>query len=610
MRRVVPALLVCVAACATPAKRVATPQITTPNVQVQIEQHLLARVRVDGESQNLALTQRMTEHRVPGVSIAVFDHYELVWAGSYGLADSYTGEAVRDTTLFQAGSISKSVNALAVLSVAAEGKLDLDAPINEALRSWKLPDNELTRSSPVTLRRLLSHNAGTTVHGFPGYAEGAPVPSLTQVLDGEPPANTPAVRVDVAPGSIVRYSGGGTTITQLALVDTFGEPYPVILARLVLAPLGMANSTYEQPLPPQRISSAAAGHHRDGTVVPGKRHVYPEMAAAGLWTTSTDLARFFAELALARANRSKRVSHSIATAMTTASDSASGSGLGVFVSERNGTALFGHGGADEGFQALAIASVDGYGLVVMANSDNGFALIPEIERTVFAAMGWPAAEPPIVRIALTPAQRDRMRGDFAMAGGPPLSIVATANGLAVVRPFEDPVELVPVSADRLVRVDNGRRYTFTSADAFAIHEGDVERGNATRLPASTRPPLFDLADGGFDDAVAAWKELRRREPGSPIAQRQLHIDYANELLVTGRVDGALVVFRATVAVFPESADAAAWLGYALAQTGDRAGAIASYQQALDRLDADSTASDKAEIRKEAEVELAKLRGGD
>src|SRR5690606_32921046 len=134
--------------------------------------------------------------------------------------------------------------------------------------SWKLPDNELTRGSPVTLRRLLGHNAGTTLHGFPGYASGTPLPTLVQVLDGTPPANSQAIRVDIAPGSIVRYSGGGTTITQLALVDTLGAPYPAILKQLVLAPLGMGHSTYEQPLPPKRLAHAAAGHHQNGEPVP------------------------------------------------------------------------------------------------------------------------------------------------------------------------------------------------------------------------------------------------------------------------------------------------------------------------------------------------------
>jgi CubicO group peptidase (beta-lactamase class C family) len=460
-------LLAFVSACAASAKRVAHPVVDThATLQLHVEQHLLTTVQVQGEPKHTTLAAHMAELPVPGLSIAVFDDYELVWAATYGVTDADTGAPVRDTTLFQAGSISKAVNALAVMKVAADGKPDLDAPINDALRSWKLPDNELTRASPVALRRLLGHNAGTTVHGFPGYSSHVAIPTLVQVLDGAPPANTSPIRVDVAPGSIVRYSGGVTTITQLALVDTLGQAYPAILEQLVLAPLGMTHSTYEQPLPARRLAHAGAGHHRDGSVVPGKRHVYPEMAAAGLWTTPTDLARFFAEIARARANRSKRISRAIADAMTTPVDTDSGIGPGLFMSQRNGVAMFGHGGGDEGFQADAIASLDhGYGVVVMANSDNGFRLFPAVERTVFAAMGWPAAEPPIVRVAIDAAQRDRFLGSFRREDGLPLAISRSADGLALARPFFEPVELVPVSGDCLVRTDNGARYTFTTRDA-------------------------------------------------------------------------------------------------------------------------------------------------
>lgn len=612
MRAMLVALVAVTVACAASERRITPPSATPPALGIHVEQQLLATVRVRDEPVHSTLAARMAEHRVPGVSIAVFDDYELVWAAAYGVADSDTGELVRDTTLFQAGSISKSVNALAVMLVAADGKLELDAPINDVLRSWKLPSNELTRASPVTLRRLLSHNAGTTVHGFPGYRAGTPVPTLVQVLDGAPPANTPAVHVDVAPGSIVRYSGGGTTITQLALVDTLGEPYPTILEQRVLAPLGMVHSTYEQPLPAKRLAHAAAGHHRDGKVVPGKHHVYPEMAAAGLWTTPTDLARFFAEVTLARANRSKHVTRSIAEAMTTALDSESGAGLGFFMAERNGAGLFGHGGADEGFQALATASLEGgYGVVVMANSDNGFRLFPEIERTVFAAMDWPAADPPIVRAMLTSAQRDRLLGSFHADGGPPFSITATVEGLALARPFLDPVELVPVSVDRLVRVDDGRSYTFTTRDTVEIADAGRKVAAVVRLPASATAPLFDLADGGFEEAVAAWKDLLRREPDSALAGEQMHLRYAFELLFEDRVDSALIVLQAAVAVFPDSAETLAVLAHALATKGDQAAAIATFEQALGKLDADPRipAERKATWRSEVEAELVKVRGG-
>ncbi|MBL8695887.1 MAG: beta-lactamase family protein, partial [Planctomycetes bacterium] len=164
----------------------------------RIERGLLPPVLVKGEVTPWTLEERMREHRIPAVSIAVFDNYELQWAKAYGMAEAETGTRADEETLFLAGSISKSVNALGVMLAAADGTLDLDKPVHELLESWKLPQNDLTRATPVTIRRLLSHTAGTTVHGFPGYAPGVPIPTLQQILDGEKPANTPAVRVDLA----------------------------------------------------------------------------------------------------------------------------------------------------------------------------------------------------------------------------------------------------------------------------------------------------------------------------------------------------------------------------------------------------------------------------
>jgi CubicO group peptidase (beta-lactamase class C family) len=164
---------VCVAACGgSSAERARVGERMMPAADhiARIEHGLAPPVQVRGEEVRWAIADRMREHRIPAVSIAVFDNYELQWSKAYGIADVETGQRATERTLFLAGSISKSVNALAALLAAADGTLSLDAPINNALESWKLPENELTRARPVTLRMLLSHSAGTTVHGFPAMS--------------------------------------------------------------------------------------------------------------------------------------------------------------------------------------------------------------------------------------------------------------------------------------------------------------------------------------------------------------------------------------------------------------------------------------------------------
>jgi len=548
-----------------------------------IEHGLRPAVSIHGESHTVALEQRMHELHINALSIAVFQDYKVVWARAYGLAD--TGVPATPDTLFQAGSISKSVNALGTLEAVADGVLSLDTPINDSLTSWKLPDNELTKVTPVTLRELLSHTAGTTVHGFPGYAAGLPIPTMEQILDGKPPANSPAIRVDLAPNTQFRYSGGGVTIAQLALTERSKAPYPEILARRVLQPLGMTHSTYEQPLPAALVPHAAAGYGQDGTQVAGKRHVYPEMAAAGLWTTPTDLARFFSEIALARANRSKLVTNKIALEMTTAvkkldPNAADTVGLGVFMYARSGVPCFGHNGADEGFQADALATLDGgNGVVIMANSDNGSRIFPEIERAVFAEYGW-GHEDEVTRVALDATQRAKFVGEYSGAVG--MFRIAEVDGkLVLAGPFEKPHgELVAISPTSLVGDDGGMRIELAPDGVRLV----PQQGAPVVIPRGSAP-LFLLEAGNADGAADLWRTQAKVD----VERARLDEDRANQIgyiLMREDPKHSLEVLHLVVTVFPESSNGHDSYGEVLLATGDKVHALEQYTLARDTIDAD------------------------
>ncbi|MBE4748514.1 serine hydrolase [Corallococcus sp. ZKHCc1 1396] len=351
----------------------------------------LAPVALPGEEpQRMSLQRWMELYKIPGVSIAVFEKNALVWAKGYGVKQVGGTDPVMPDTLFQAASISKPVSALAALHYVEAGKWSLDANINDKLVSWKLPENDFTTKEKVTLRRLLSHSAGTTVHGFPGYAVTEPLPTVAQILDGAKPTNTAPVRVDLVPGTQTRYSGGGTTIVQAMMVDQLKKPFPRIMQEAVLAPLGLKNSTYEQPLPASLASRATAGTYFGGKGVEGKWHVYPEMAAAGLWTTPSDLARIAIEVSKARAGKSSRVvSQAMAKQMLTKQSESFGLGF-----QLEGKDRFGHGGSNRGFQCSLTAFADsGSGVVIMTNSDSGFLLMDRIADSVAAEYGWKSYVP-------------------------------------------------------------------------------------------------------------------------------------------------------------------------------------------------------------------------
>lgn len=340
------------------------------------------------------LAARMAELRVPGVSIAFIEAGTVKWVRAYGVMEATGTRPVTPDTLFQAASMSKALAATATLRLVEQGRLDLDADVNTRLKAWKVPPSAFTTLEKVTLRRLLSHTAGLTVSGFPGYQAGKPVPSVVQILDGSASANTPAVRSFEAPGGAYAYSGGGYTVAQLAIIEAGGRPYPEQLERLVLRPAGMRHSTFVQPLPASLIRRSASGHDRKGAVIPGGRNTYPEYAAASLWTTPSDYGWFMIGLQNAYAGLPRALLHQ-ASAQTMMTPVDAGYGLGVALGRRGGHPFFQHGGGNYGFQCNAFAFLDGsrQGVIVMTNGDGGNTLAFEITRAISNAYAWGDPDP-------------------------------------------------------------------------------------------------------------------------------------------------------------------------------------------------------------------------
>ncbi|KPJ87302.1 MAG: hypothetical protein AMS18_14790, partial [Gemmatimonas sp. SG8_17] len=340
-----------------------------------VESGLLPAVRIQGRDTAMVLADRMAHYNVPGVSIAVINEGEIEWAAGYGVLDASSEIPVNEATVFQAASISKPIAVAAALRRVQDGTLDLDTDVNTWLSSWQLPSNELTERRAVTLRGIMSHTAGLTVHGFPGYAMGTSLPTVPQILDGAEPANTSAVRVDKLPGEGFRYSGGGMTIMQLVLTDLTGQQFPTVMRESVLDPLGMTRSTYQQPLPTEWRANAATAHDGDGHPIDGRFHVYPEMAAAGLWTTPTDLARFAIEVQRAHTSGSSKILTHEMVERALMPQAGGPYGLGLSLESEGETLRFGHGGSNEGFRCRMIAYADlGMGAVVMTNGSQGSAL--------------------------------------------------------------------------------------------------------------------------------------------------------------------------------------------------------------------------------------------
>ncbi len=345
----------------------------------------------DGKSDSIATTLelRMKDLNVPGVSITVFDNNEILWSKGYGLRDKENGDKVTEITLFQAASISKPVSSVGAFRLIEQNKLGLDENVNLKLKRWRVPENKFTKTKKVTAGRIMSHTSGLGTSGFQGYKNGDSIPTVKQILQGSSITNSDPVRVVQEPGKSELYSGGGMTVLQMLMEDVSGQDFDKLMDGLVLGPIGMKNSSFAYPLPKKLANLTANGYDDKGNVIDRGYHIYPEKAAAGLWTTPTDLAKFM--IALGQSYRGEEngiLSQSSAQKMMTRVPNAGATGIGI---DGEGRAFrFRHTGGNEGFKCYAVSFADtGRGVVVMTNSDNAFPLIHEIVRSVSKEYGWP-----------------------------------------------------------------------------------------------------------------------------------------------------------------------------------------------------------------------------
>jgi len=347
----------------------------------------------------LTLVQVMQKLKVPGVSIAVVKDFQVHWAKAYGTADVATGRAVETSTRFQAASISKPVTAMAAMRMAQEHRLDLDADVNTMLASWKVPESAHTHGRPVTPRSLFSHTSGADDgFGFPGYDPAAPRPTLIQVLNGQAPSSLGPVTFARPPFQGYKYSGGGVTVMQLALSEIAKRPFAALMDATVLDPLKMTSSSYDQPPPPEVAAQLSRAHDGQGRAMNAAWHVYPEQAAAGLWTTASDLARFIIEVQTAVRGPAGSVLSQASAKEMTSPVGVGPYGVGLAVDQRGEGWYFSHGGSNWGFQADIVGHIrKGYGIAIMTNGDRGRALINEIEARVAAAYTWDSLDKPLVR---------------------------------------------------------------------------------------------------------------------------------------------------------------------------------------------------------------------
>ena len=421
-----------------------------------IENSLIKNIQIKGDSiQKFNILERMEYYKVPGVSIAIVENRKIKWAKGYGYANTETGTKVDENTLFQAGSISKPIAALAALKLFENDSLELNKDVNYYLKDWQIPENRFTETKKVTLEKLLTHTAGMTVHGFPGYKQTDKFPDIIDVLNGK--GNTAKIIVDTLPGSIWRYSGGGYTVMEKIVEDVSGTSLDNYMFKNILLPIGMKNSTFQQPIAKEFQNNISGAYNRNGELIKGLWHNYPEQAAAGLWTTPSDLAMYCIELQdILQGEKDGILTKETVELMLTKHKN--DWGLGLSLKNEKDSLIFQHGGKNEGFTNDMIAfAYQGNAVIIMTNADNGGTLISEIRNAISNYYNWQISQPRTIEVInISDTELKQFIGKYQLEGQKlKIKVQLKENQIFIKNPLLGDLNLLPLTNTKFIDIESG-----------------------------------------------------------------------------------------------------------------------------------------------------------
>lgn len=432
------------------AKGCVSPGDERPNVTT-VESNLLPKVRFLGESESGSpVSERIDFLKVPAISFALIEEGRVKWTSAYGTRIAGEDDTVTCETLFQAASLSKPITLMAAVRMQNAGLIDLDVDIQNYLRGYTLPTGEQSADNPVTFRNLLEHTSGLTPGGFLGYHRDLALPTDIDILNGTGVANSPRLESLKQPGAELAYSGGGYTVVEVAMQDVAGKPFDELMREWILGPLNMRSSEFTQPLPASRAKEVAQGHDGKGKTIDGGWNNYPEQAAAGLWSTAGDLAKFMVEIFNAYHGQSDEFGKDAIRNLL--HDQRDGHAYGFIVSGNEGEApTITHYGGNVGYRSFMFINLQtGDGAVYLTNSDGGGNLGSEFLYSASRVYGWQRyQQEEAVRAFRSDAALKRLVGVYAFNENLKVTInySDSEKAIGVNFPNGDRYSLVPIAED-------------------------------------------------------------------------------------------------------------------------------------------------------------------
>ncbi|WP_299436519.1 serine hydrolase domain-containing protein [uncultured Aquimarina sp.] len=520
----------------------------------KVETGLTTRVYIEGDS-TWSIEQRMKHYGIPGVSIAVIHDGKIAWTKGYGVVDKESKVPVTEQTLFQAAATTMPVTAYGALRLAEENNLALDENINSYLKSWKVPENKFTKEKKVTIRNLLNHSAGIHPRGTGSYNINAKIPTLVEILNGTPPASNEPITVNKEPGESVRFAYASYVSIQQMMLDVEGKTFPEIMDELVLQPLEMNNSTFSQSLTAAQLEKVATGYLQDGSVVKGRRHIYPVMASNGLWTTAEDYAKFITHI-----QQSKELTELMGTPYGVRNSGWSATlGLGFQLFNKNGEIYLRHHGWNRGFYAEIMAHRDkGYGVVVFTNSTFP-EFNAEVMRSIALAYDWSNFVSVHQKMEIEESLVEEIAGRY-QSDEVIVEIYQKGNQLFYKNILDEQgVELIKVS-DSLFARRNSSRFIQLKSDAKngTINLQYLNRNDGAlvstivKVPNYKKHPVEFLLEDDFENALVAYKNLMELDPTHPSVTEGYINDIGYDFYHSDRMTLSLNTFKVNMMLYPDS----------------------------------------------------------
>ena len=553
-----------------------------------IEKGLLPVNLFEGE-QAFEIHDRMKFYKVPGLSITVIKDFKILWTKTYGVADLKLQIPVTDKTLFNIGSLSKGVAALTALSLIHQGKFKLDDDVNKLMTSWKIPENKFTKNAVVTPALLMNHSAGAMHHFGVGYFRSS-FPTITQVLKGEPPAKHRPTIIDQIPGTRFQYSNPGYAILQQIIEDVTGKPIYTVAQENIITKLGMTRTTFEQPLPESFEKVAAAGH-RGYSQVRGKRHYFANIAAGGLWTTSDDYAKYVIELQKSWHGKSNKIISEKLTREMLSPHVSKQYGYGVFMRSIGEEKYFGHMGDSAGFMAGFIShATDGYGAVILTNSNSSPELIREINRSIARYYNWAEFVPPEVKpVDINESVKKEISGRYRSGPDTVVDIILKGGDLILSNLGKEKMFHIGDHIFKIKRRAGEIQFTkeipsghWSAVYHFADNLGRIssQKKKAVKMKPGEKIPSEILLDGNCEEAVKQYKAIFIKDSKESAVSERRFNGFGYQLMNQNKLMAALCIFKLNTELYPGSTNVFDSYGEALEKSGDREGAIRQYEKAL------------------------------